>query len=91
MELLVIYKLKENSADEFMKALYDENIPQNVRRENGCLGYDYFISADKKDSVVLLEKWETKEAQAVHLSQPRMNRLREIKDKYVAETTVREL
>lgn len=74
-----------------MKALYDENIPQNISRENGCLRYDYYVSADKNDSVVLLEKWETKEAQAVHLSRPLMNRLREIKDKFVAETAVREL
>lgn len=91
MELLVIYKLKENCADAFIKEIYENGIPETTRGENGCLGYDYFVSAEKEDTVVLIEKWENKEAQAIHLGQPHIKCLREIKDKYAVDTIVKEL
>lgn len=90
MELLVIYKLKENCTDTFIKEIYEADLPETIRRESGCLGYDYFVSAEKGNTVVMLEKWETKEAQTLHLGQSHMKRLREIKDKYAVDTIIKE-
>ncbi len=89
MELLVIYKLKENCTDTFIKEIYEAGLPKTIRGESGCMGYDYFVPTEKKDTVVLIEKWETKEAQTIHLGQPHMKRLREIKDKYVVDTIIK--
>lgn len=91
MELLVIYKLKENCTDLFIKEIYEAGLPETIRGESGCLGYDYFVPTEKEDTVVLIEKWENKEAQTLHLGQPHMKRLREIKDKYAVDTIVKEL
>ena len=88
MELLVIYKLKENSTDAFIKEIYEAGLPQTIRGESGCMGYDYFVPTDKEASVVLIEKWENKEAQTFQLGQPHMKRLREIKDKYAVDTII---
>lgn len=91
MELLVIYKLKENCTDAFIKEIYEAGLPETIRKESGCMGYDYFVPTEKGDAVVLIEKWENKEAQTIHLGQPHMKRLREIKDKYAVDTIVKEL
>lgn len=88
MELLVTYYLKENNAESFLNELAKVGIPQKVREEKGCIRYEYFVSAERNDTVMLTEKWESKIMQALHMSQPHMKCLLEIKNKYVARTTV---
>lgn len=89
MKLLVTYKMKNNNAEDFLNALSDIGIPGLVRAEKGCARYDYFLPADDAaDRVVLIEEWDSAETQALHLGQPHMKRLAEIKPIYVSETTV---
>lgn len=88
MKLLVTYKLTNGAAD-FLKELRAIGIPELVRAEEGCLRYEYFLPADGTDDrVILIEEWQSAELQALHLEQPHMKRLAEIKPNYVSETTV---
>lgn len=88
MKLLVTYKLTNGAAD-FLKELQAIGIPELVRAEEGCLRYEYFLPADgSADRVILLEEWQSAELQALHMEQPHMKRLAEIKPDYVSETTV---
>lgn len=48
--------------------------------------YDYYFSAQDENEVLLIERWESAAHQRVHMEQPHMARLREIKDKYIAAT-----
>ena len=57
-----------------------------VRGEEGCLQYDYFTSVDDPDKLLLLEKWTTREAQKVHMGQPHMALIQEVKDRCAADT-----
>ena len=57
-----------------------------IRQEDGCLAYDYYFSAQDENEVLLIERWESAAHQRVHMEQPHMARLREIKDKYIADT-----
>ena len=43
---------------------------------------------DNPDELLLVEKWTDREVQAIHLKQPHMNGLRELKDRFVADSTV---
>lgn len=89
MKLLVTYKLKNPDAPGFLRELSALGIPEVVRAEKGCVRYEYFLPADgAEDRVLLVEEWENAELQALHLEQPHMKRLAEIKPHYVAETTV---
>lgn len=89
MKLLVTYKMKNGSAEDFLSELSGMGIPEMVRAESGCLRYDYFLPADgRTDSVLLMEEWESAELQALHLEQPHMKRLADIKPRYVRETAV---
>lgn len=89
MKLLVTYIMKNNSAENFLSELSGIGIPELVRAETGCLRYEYFLPADgSTDRVLLVEEWESAELQALHLEQPHMKRLADIKPRYVSETAV---
>ena len=80
MKLLGTYKMKNGSAEAFLSELSGIGIPEIVRAESGCLRYDYFLPADGST--------ESAELQALHLEQPHMKRLADIKPRYVRETAV---
>ncbi len=88
MELLVTYHLKKGSAEEFLRKLGEIGIPGLVRGERGCIRYDYYVPAEENGTLILLEEWESAELQALHLEQPHMKRLAQIKPDYVADTEV---
>lgn len=89
MKLIVTYKLKSSIAAEFLRELSLLGIPELVRAENGCVRYDYYLPADgSADCVILVEEWQTAELQVLHMEQPHMKRLAEIKIRYVSPTTV---
>ena len=56
------------------------------RREEGCLRYDYYLSCQNEDEILLLEEWDTAEHQRIHMEQEHMKRLRVIKDDCIADT-----
>ena len=89
MKLLVTYKLSNNDPSGFFRELSALGLPEVVRKENGCRRYEYFLPADgAADRILLVEEWESAELQALHLEQPHMKRLADIKPRYVAETIV---
>ena len=77
MKLLVTYKMKNGSAEAFLSELSGMGIPEIIRAESGST-----------DCVILVEEWESAELQALHLEQPHMKRLADIKPRYVRETAV---
>ena len=93
ISILVMYYLKPDTKDKFLSELLEAKIPETFRKESGCLAYEYFVPAYDNSSnvVVLLETWKSKEFQSVHLRQPNMRLLKEIKDKYVVHTEVKYL
>lgn len=89
MKLLVIYKMKSAGAAGFLGALHALGFPEAVRAEEGCVRYEYYLPAEgDADRVLLVEEWKSAELQALHMEQPHMKRLAEIKPEYVSETTV---
>jgi quinol monooxygenase YgiN len=62
--LNVYYTAKPGKREDFLKALYDANIPQLCRKEDGNSQYDYFLSKESTDLVLLVEKWDDANAQA---------------------------
>ena len=69
-----------------VRDIVEEGILTQIRQEDGCLAYDYYFSAQDENEVLLIERWESAAHQRVHMEQPHMARLREIKDKYIAAT-----
>ena len=81
--LHVYYMCKAGQAEAFVQALKSSGLQGKVQAEDGCIQYDYHLSLEEKDVVVLLEKWSSAAALEKHLAQPHMAEIRALKEQYV--------
>lgn len=88
--IYVVFKSYSQKREAFIEKLKSEGIISSIRNEDGCIKYDYYFSEKDPDEILLIEAWETKEHQQIHLSQPHMDRLREIKKDYIISTNLGE-
>jgi quinol monooxygenase YgiN len=72
---------------QFREKLTEANMEVTVRKEDGCEAY-YYISHPENDTIVLTERWASKEAQQEHLTKPHMEIVKALKDEYVVSTEV---
>lgn len=84
--LTVIYLVKDGLGREFVSQLEKSGVANKVRREDGCLRYDYYFKSWDDDTVLLFEEWASKAHQEVHLTQPHIKELKALKEKYVLNT-----
>ena len=88
--IAVSFNCLPDKREAFVKRVREEGILDAVRAEKGCVKYEYFYSEEDKNLLLLIEAWETKEDQVVHIGQPHMARLREFKGEYIETTTLKE-
>ena len=86
LKVLVTYTMKEGKRDDFLKAVIDGGLREQVLAENGCLQYDYYITPHNENTILLVERWESRDAQKVHLEQPHMAGVRQAKELYTINT-----
>ena len=85
LTLYVRYLAKPGCRETFLRQLTTHGAIDAIRREDGCLRYDYFLSVQNADEILLVEQWQTDEKQQAHLRAPHMDRLRRLKSEYVAD------
>ena len=88
--IYVVFKCVEGKREEYIEKLKSEGIVDAVRKEDGCIRYDYYFSEKNADEILLIEAWESKQHQEIHIEQPHMARLRELKPDYVISTELGE-
>lgn len=77
--------------EAFLQKMKSTGILDAIRAEEGCLKYDYYLSEKDPCELLLIEQWETRQHQQTHISQPHMDRLREFKGDYIANTILGEV
>ena len=88
--IYVNFKCHPEKREAFVEAMKKEGILSAIRAEDGCSRYDYYFSEADENELLLIEAWETKKHQQIHIEQPHMARLREIRDDYIAAATLGE-
>lgn len=88
--IYVVFKCHDEKREAFVERVYAEGIVDAVRAEDGCIRYDYYFSEKDPNELLLIEAWESKHHQQVHLDQPHMVKLRALKGDYIATTTLGE-
>lgn len=86
LKLSVNYFAKPGRREEFLRRIVEDGILAAIRAEEGCLRYDYYLSCQNEDEILLLEEWDTAEHQRTHMEQEHMKHLRVIKDDCIADT-----
>ena len=77
--IFVIFKCIEGKREAFVERVKAEGILDMIRGEDGCIRYDYYYSDSDPCELLLIEAWESKEHQQVHIGQPHMATLRSLK------------
>lgn len=75
----------------FIQKVKETGVLDAIRAENGCLKYEYYLSEKDENELLLIEQWETKEHQQIHLTQPHMDTLRGFKGDYITDTKLGEV
>ena len=75
----------------FIDRVKAEGVLEAIRAENGCIRYDYYLSEKDENELLLIEQWESKHHQQVHLDQPHMVQLRSFKSDYIVNTVLGEV
>lgn len=88
--IYVVFKCFEGKREAFIERVKKEGIVDAVRAEDGCYMYDYYFSEKDSNELLLIEKWETKRHQKIHIAQPHMAKLREFKNDYIESTALGE-
>ena len=85
--IYVVFKSFEGKREAFIEKVKSEGIVDEIRAEDGCIRYDYYFSEKDPSEILLIEAWESKRHQQIHIELPHMARLREIKGDYIETTT----
>ena len=88
--IYVQFKCIPQRREAFVDRVKSEGILSDIRAEEGCLRYDYYFSEADANELLLIEAWESKRHQEIHIGQPHMARLRAIKEDYILSTTLGE-
>ena len=88
--IYVVFKCLDGKREAFLERVEAEGIRTAVLAEDGCHRYDYYLSAADPNELLLIEAWETKRHQEVHIEQPHMAKLRSFKAEYITSTTLGE-
>ena len=86
LKILVNYTVNPGQREEFLAKV--SAIRPQVLAEEGCVQYEYCLSASDENKVVLVEQWDSREAQKAHLEQPHMAGIAAAKQAHVADVNL---
>ena len=84
-----MYKIFDGKRDEYIKEINESKVLDLIRKEDGCISYNYYLDTNDNNTILLVEEWDSKDKQAIHMKQEHMKTLVQIKNKYISNTTVR--
>lgn len=78
-----LYYTGENgNALKFAQEMESSGTADAIRREEGNLRYGYFQPLQDKETVLLIDSWESQQALDVHHASPMMQTIAALRDKY---------
>lgn len=89
--IYVKFTCGENKREAFIDKVKETGVLSAIRAEDGCIKYDYYLSEKDENELLLIEQWEAKECQQIHIGQPHMDLFREFKDDYIIDTVLGEV
>jgi quinol monooxygenase YgiN len=84
--VIATLSLKPGAAPKLLTAA--RTCIEATRAEKGCLGYDLHHSITDPDTMVFVEKWETREDLTAHSKQPHLAAWREASAPHLVSRTI---
>lgn len=76
------YTGKNGSAHEFVKEMEESNTAALIRREEGNERYEYFVSLNDPETILLIDSWKDQESLDAHHASAMMKTIVSLRDKY---------
>lgn len=82
------YTGKNGSAKAFAEEMTSSGTVSAIRKEQGNLRYEYYVSLDDPETVLLIDEWTDQAAIDRHHASPMMRTIAQLRDKYDLHMTV---
>jgi len=82
------YTGRNGSARAFADEMTSGGTVGAIRSEDGNLRYEYYVSLDDPETVLLIDEWTDQSAIDSHHASPMMQKIAELRDKYDLHMTV---
>lgn len=82
------YTGQNGSAKGFAEEMTSSGTVEAIRQANGNLRYEYYLSFDDPETVLLIDEWTDQEAIDRHHASRIMQKIAEFRDKYDLHMTV---
>lgn len=82
------YTGKNGSAKAFTEEMTASGTVGAIRKEDGNLRYEYYLSLDDPETVLLIDEWTDQAAIDRHHASPMMQTIAQLRDKYDLHMTV---
>ena len=82
------YTGKNGSAKAFAEEMTASGTVGAIRKEQGNLRYEYYLSLDDPDTVLLIDEWTDQAAIDRHHASPMMRTIAQLREKYDLHMTV---
>ncbi len=76
------YTGKDGSARRFAEEMTDSGTAAAIRAEAGNLRYEYYLSLDDPETVLLIDQWRDQEAIDAHHASSMMQTIAALREKY---------
>ncbi len=78
----IYYTGRDGSARKFAEEMVSSGIVEEVRAEEGNLGYAYFFPMEDPETVLLIDRWRDQAAIDLHHKSPMMEKIAALREKY---------
>ena len=80
--LNVYYQGTDGAAERFVEEMESSGTAAFVRAEEGNLCYDYYAPMNGSHRVLLVEKWQSRQALSQHQASPVMEKITALREKW---------
>lgn len=78
----IYYKGENGNAQKFANEMVSNGIVEKIRAENGNLRYKYFFPMHDRETVLLIDSWDSQKALDLHHQSPMMQKIIKLREKY---------
>lgn len=78
----IYYRGEGESARNFAEEMVASGTVRAIRSEPGNLRYEYYFPMEEKETVLLIDSWESQAALDAHHVSPMMQTIMELREKY---------
>lgn len=78
----IYYTGTNGNAKKFAREMISSGIVNDIRAEEGNIGYEYFFPMEDEETVLLIDRWQEQRALDIHHASPMMSKISELREKY---------